>query len=140
MTNRQQQVLALLSEGLSARQIAEHLGVSRNAVYQHIDALKNLGALDPDYTPTGRPAWGAASRPAVSTTVAKALKDYDQDAVTKALLQFALQAAQTMQEQAARLERLEELMEGVAEDVHRVDRNLRVLAHGPDADEILHHE
>jgi len=52
-TDRQAEILALLNEGMKARAIGEKLGISRNAVYQQIQALKRKGMLDAAYTPSG---------------------------------------------------------------------------------------
>lgn len=55
LTARQEQILELLlgDEHLGAREIAARLGVSRNAVYQQIAALKKKGAIPEGFTPTG---------------------------------------------------------------------------------------
>lgn len=53
LTPRQTEVLALLEQGMQAREIAERLKITRNAVYQVIGALKNKGVLDQGFTPTG---------------------------------------------------------------------------------------
>lgn len=53
LTPRQTEVLTLLEEGLQAREIGERIGITRNAVYQVIGALKNKGVLDQAFTPTG---------------------------------------------------------------------------------------
>lgn len=52
-TDRQAEILAMLNEGMKARAIGEKLGISRNAVYQQIQALKRKGMLDATYTPSG---------------------------------------------------------------------------------------
>lgn len=52
-TDRQSEILALLHEGMKARAIGEKLGISRNAVYQQIQALKRKGMLEQTYTPSG---------------------------------------------------------------------------------------
>lgn len=48
LTERQQEIVDKLSQGIGARQISEQLGVSRNAVYQQIGKLRKMGVLDPD--------------------------------------------------------------------------------------------
>lgn len=53
MTERQTQVLEALNAGKAAREIAEDLGISRNAVYAQITALKRKNVLPADWTPTG---------------------------------------------------------------------------------------
>jgi hypothetical protein len=40
---------------MGAKQIARDIGVSRNAVYQHIERLRRQGALAESYTPSGQP-------------------------------------------------------------------------------------
>lgn len=53
LTSRQQEIKTLLDEGLKATEIAEQLGVTRNAIYQQIVAIKKKGELDESYTPSG---------------------------------------------------------------------------------------
>jgi len=55
LTKRQQEVLDRLEQGMGASEIARDIGVSRNAVYQHIDRLRRQGALAQTYTPSGQP-------------------------------------------------------------------------------------
>src|SRR5262245_62036227 len=55
LTKRQQEVLDRLGQGMGAQQIANDIGVSRNAVYQHIERLRKIGVVDPMYTPSGQP-------------------------------------------------------------------------------------
>lgn len=55
LTKRQREVLERLEQGLGAKQIASDLGVSRNAVYQHVERLRRQGALSESYTPSGQP-------------------------------------------------------------------------------------
>jgi DNA-binding CsgD family transcriptional regulator len=55
LTKRQQEVLERLERGMGAKQIAHDIGVSRNAVYQHIERLRRQGALAESYTPSGQP-------------------------------------------------------------------------------------
>ena len=45
LTKRQQEVLDRLGQGMGAREIARDIGVSRNAVYQHIERLRRSGAV-----------------------------------------------------------------------------------------------
>ena len=40
---------------MGAKEIASDIGVSRNAVYQHIERLRRQGALAETYTPSGQP-------------------------------------------------------------------------------------
>lgn len=54
LTDRQQEILDLLVDrALPARDIAEQLGITRNAVYSTIARLRQKGALDPNWTPSG---------------------------------------------------------------------------------------
>jgi DNA-binding CsgD family transcriptional regulator len=55
LTKRQQEVLERLERGQGAKQIARDIGVSRAAVYQHIERLRKQGALAESYTPSGQP-------------------------------------------------------------------------------------
>jgi DNA-binding CsgD family transcriptional regulator len=55
LTKRQQEVLDRLDRGDNVKQIATDIGVSRNAVYQHIDRLRRQGAVAETYTPSGQP-------------------------------------------------------------------------------------
>jgi DNA-binding CsgD family transcriptional regulator len=55
LTKRQREVLERLEEGFGVKQIATDLGVSRNAVYQHVERLRRQGALSETYTPSGQP-------------------------------------------------------------------------------------
>lgn len=55
LTERQREIKKLLIKGMGAREIAEELGITRNAVYQQIQRLRRNGELDPGFTPTGQP-------------------------------------------------------------------------------------
>ncbi|HEY8465373.1 MAG TPA: helix-turn-helix domain-containing protein [Solirubrobacterales bacterium] len=55
LSKRQREVLERLEQGMSAKEIATDIGVSRNAVYQHIERLRNAGVLPETYTPSGQP-------------------------------------------------------------------------------------
>ena len=55
LTKRQREVLERLEQGYGAKKIAHDLGVTRNAVYQHIERLRRQGALAETYTPSGQP-------------------------------------------------------------------------------------
>lgn len=55
LTKRQQEVLERLEQGQGVKQIANDIGISRNAVYQHIERLRRQGALAETYTPSGQP-------------------------------------------------------------------------------------
>ena len=60
LTKRQREVLERLEQGYRVKQIARDLGVTRAAVYQHIDRLRRQGALAETYTPSGQRARGAS--------------------------------------------------------------------------------
>lgn len=66
LTDRQEAILGLIHEGHGAREIADKLEISRNAVYQQISALKKKGVLAPAFTPSGEtripPGNGGESR------------------------------------------------------------------------------
>ena len=70
LTKRQREVLERLEQGYAAKKIAHDLGITRNAVYQHIERLRRQGALAETYTPSGQPprsatvAGGVALAPA----------------------------------------------------------------------------
>lgn len=55
LTDRQREIKELLDTGLTAREIGEHLGISRNAVYQQIQRMRKHGNLAGSYTPSGQP-------------------------------------------------------------------------------------
>ncbi len=55
LTKRQREVLERLEQGFAVKQIANDLGVTRNAVYQHVERLRRQGALSESYTPSGQP-------------------------------------------------------------------------------------
>ncbi|MQA74437.1 MAG: HTH domain-containing protein [Solirubrobacterales bacterium] len=55
LTKRQHEVLERLELGHGAKQIATDIGISRNAVYQHIERLRRQGALSATFTPSGQP-------------------------------------------------------------------------------------
>jgi transposase-like protein len=55
LTKRQREVLERLEQGYAAKKIAHDLGITRNAVYQHIERLRRQGAVAETYTPSGQP-------------------------------------------------------------------------------------
>jgi predicted ArsR family transcriptional regulator len=55
LTKRQREVLERLEQGFGVKEIARDLGVTRNAVYQHVERLRRQGALAESYTPSGQP-------------------------------------------------------------------------------------
>lgn len=71
LTTRQAEIKTRLDEGQGAREIADGLGITRNAVYQQITAMKKKGLISPEYTPTGEvrtPAPMGDSRLAIPVT------------------------------------------------------------------------
>jgi hypothetical protein len=54
MTARQQEIKRLLDDGLGAREIADLLGITRNAVHQQIQRLRRNGELPAGFTPSGQ--------------------------------------------------------------------------------------
>ncbi|MFL5869974.1 MAG: LuxR C-terminal-related transcriptional regulator [Solirubrobacterales bacterium] len=75
LTKRQREVLERLEQGYGAKQIARDLGVTRNAVYQHIERLRRQGALAETYTPSGQPPRGAAAVGSVALAPAAAPRE-----------------------------------------------------------------
>lgn len=55
LTKRQREVLERLEQGRTVKQIAKDIGITRAAVYQHIERLRRQGALAETYTPSGQP-------------------------------------------------------------------------------------
>jgi DNA-binding CsgD family transcriptional regulator len=62
LTKRQQEVLERLERGEPVKRIAGDIGISRNAVYQHIERLRRQGAVAETYTPSGQPPRRAEAR------------------------------------------------------------------------------
>ena len=55
LTKRQREVIERLEQGMSVKHIAVDMGISRNAVYQHVEKLRQRGVLPDEYTPSGQP-------------------------------------------------------------------------------------
>lgn len=55
LTDRQREIKVRLDQGMTARDIGEELGISRNAVYQQIQRMRRNGDLTSAYTPSGQP-------------------------------------------------------------------------------------
>lgn len=53
LTERQHEIKRLLDSDVGAVDIAEKLGITRNAVYQQIHAIRKKGLLPEGYTPSG---------------------------------------------------------------------------------------
>jgi len=68
LTKRQTEVLERLEQGLPVKAIAHDMGVTRNAVYQHIDRLRQMGALPETFTASGQPPRRADAIPEGSTS------------------------------------------------------------------------
>lgn len=58
LTKRQQEIKDMLEQDMSAQEIAADLGITRNAVYQQIAALRRKGSLAANFTPSGAPTRG----------------------------------------------------------------------------------
>jgi predicted ArsR family transcriptional regulator len=56
LTPRQQEIKERLERGMTAIEVAEDLDISRNAVYQQIQAMRKKGELPRNFTPSGQPA------------------------------------------------------------------------------------
>ncbi len=54
MTTRQREIKERLDRGMGAREIANELGITRNAVYQQIQRMRKHGVVERDFTPTGQ--------------------------------------------------------------------------------------
>jgi transposase-like protein len=67
LTKRQTEVLERLEQGYPVKKIAKDIGVSRNAVYQHIDRLRSTGALPETFTASGQPSRRGDSPTAVGS-------------------------------------------------------------------------
>lgn len=76
LTERQREIKDRLDEGMQARDIAAELGITRNAVYQQIQRMRNNGDLARNYTPTGQPV--REQRPGMEA-LAKLVGDMDGD-------------------------------------------------------------
>lgn len=76
LTERQREIKDRLDEGMQARDIAAELGITRNAVYQQIQRMRNNGDLARNYTPTGQPV--REQRPGMEA-LAKLVGDIDGD-------------------------------------------------------------
>jgi DNA-binding CsgD family transcriptional regulator len=63
VTHRQQEIKSRLNDGMSVRDIASDLGITRNGVYQHIHSMRRRGLLPRGYTPTGRKLHARAQLP-----------------------------------------------------------------------------
>ena len=75
LTKRQREVLERLEQGCNVKEIARDIGVTRAAVYQHIERLRRQGALAETYTPSGQPPRRAPAVGAVALGPAVAPRD-----------------------------------------------------------------
>lgn len=62
LTPRQTEIADLLGQEVPVREIADRLGITRNAVYAQIKVLKDKGALDPHWTQSGEVRLNPSSR------------------------------------------------------------------------------
>jgi len=68
LTKRQTEVLERLEQGFPVKTIAQDMGVTRNAVYQHIDRLRRQGAVPEAFTASGQPPRRPDALPAGSAS------------------------------------------------------------------------
>jgi transposase len=104
LTDRQLEIKTRLDKGFQAREIADELGISRNAVYQVIQRLRKYGVLDHDFTPTGQ-----APRELTSSSVLNAIgrsANGETDAETAGALALVLELRRTRDELAVITRRL----------------------------------
>lgn len=114
LPTRQKQVLELIqSEDLSASAIGERLGISRNAVYQHITKLRQTGLLDPR---PGSTRFDGRNTPAPETDVHETIEQF-RESLTQRLDRIGDQE----QELRERLERLATEREQVNAILARLD-------------------
>jgi DNA-binding CsgD family transcriptional regulator len=106
LTKRQREVLERLERGQGVKQIARDIGVSRAAVYQHIERLRRQGALAETYTPSGQPprrpaaelgaaipAAGVAPRKSALATLRRLAREGGEDADYAAAIEGAIASA-----------------------------------------------
>jgi transposase len=86
LTERQQEIKTRLDRGMGAREIANDLGITRNAVYQQIQRMRNYGVLDPSFTPTGLPTRERAG----AHVLTRLLEGVDEDTTASASGALAL--------------------------------------------------
>lgn len=90
LTERQSEIKERLERGMSAREVADDLQISRNAVYQQIQRMRRHGELPRDYTPTGQPireGYGTSPRdPLPENTSTVPGIEFDADGFVKAFL------------------------------------------------------
>jgi transposase len=107
-TERQQQVIDLLSDGLTVKEAAQELGISTNAVYLQITKLRNRGLLPRHFTATGRQTREIASAPG-SAALERILQAAAPSEVTtpelgaRALVQELVRTRDELLEAAARI-------------------------------------
>lgn len=122
LPKRQQEVLDLLTDdGLDPAAIGEKLGISRNAVYQHITKLRQAGLLEPGRTST---RFNASTRPAPDADVSVQVEGFREQ-----LTQRLERISEQEQELRDRLERLATEREQVNGILERLDMTeLSVIA------------
>lgn len=114
LTERQQEVLALVKEGVGAREIGLRLGITRNAVYQQINRLKKHGQL-----PDGRDGQESTSSDKTPPSATeRALVRVTSDGTTSTNNREAPLSAQLLTE----LARVQQLL---AAEANRLERYLR---------------
>jgi DNA-binding transcriptional MocR family regulator len=73
LTKRQHEILERLEQNMAVKQIANDLGISRNAVYLQIERLRNRGVLPQGYTPSGQPPRTAPPAPMLGLELGSAV-------------------------------------------------------------------
>jgi transposase len=105
LTDRQLEIKTRLDKGFQAREIAEDLGITRNAVYQQIQRMRRQGNLDHDFTPTGQPRREGTSGSALLNAIARN-SNGETDAETAGALALVLELRRTRDELAVITRRL----------------------------------
>jgi transposase len=115
LSARQQEVKELLDQGMQPKQIGDHLGISRNAVYQTISRLKKYGVIEEAWTPSGAPPRSPSAAQALAdiTGTPGASEETHARPPGRAPLSAALlqELAQTQQELARIANRLAKYLE-----------------------------
>ncbi len=89
LTERQDQIKTRLENGMRAQEVADELGISRNAVYQQIQRMRHHGDLPSNYTPSGQPSregYGSINTHATLKGENEAGADFDPQAFVGAFM------------------------------------------------------
>lgn len=111
LPERAQQVFDAISEGRSPKDIADELGISRNAVYQHISKLRRMGLLSGrSHTPQRQPVRADPLRSVQETIQEFARRLQSQiDAIDQRGLELEQELKRLHEERAKVVETLEKL-------------------------------